>query len=424
MASRSTRSQTASIAGTARTAAVTPSAPEPPSLDPTPESSLNPPLPTPDPFQRLEALIGNLNARFVDFESRMTIPPVSEQHPRGPIQPRDSPLSINDDDDDAPGPALSVPPFGQPHRRRRDRSPTPTIYSMSSPPLPPEFSGQDVTEFRAFWNQCNLSFRVAPAHFQDDESKVMFVLSRLRGEASNSTMHIQEDPDNDLRHDFGAFQMFMKELYVDYNFIDSCSEKLLRLRQTKSALDYASKFKTLMASLNYDEKAQMDLFYAGLQPRVRESVAVHGKPDNFRNLVQLAVRIDAAQYDARFRVSNTRNPSSSGSNAGSRAPSASATTPGPSDRSGMSPTPRPSRISDEEKQRRRDNKLCMYCAAPDHFFGNCPNKKPRRSGKTPQPPVVHAVVSTPTGTSTSTPAPPYQPKSENSHAQASKRSQA
>jgi hypothetical protein len=266
MASRSTRSQTASAAGTARTAAVTPSVPEPPSQDPIPEESLaNPPLPTLDPFQRLEALIGNLNARFVDLENRMTVPQAANP-PRGPSYPRDSSLP-SDDDDDTPGPSM-VPPFGAPHRRRRERSPTPTIYSISSPPLPPEFTGQDVTEFHAFWNQCNLSFHVAPAHFQDNESKVLFVLARLRGEAMYSTQHIQEDPDHHLRHDFSAFQSFMKELYVDLNFIDSCSEKLFRLRQTKSALEYSTKFKTLMASLNYNEKAQMHLYYAGLLPRV------------------------------------------------------------------------------------------------------------------------------------------------------------
>jgi hypothetical protein len=37
-------------------------------------------------------------------------------------------------------------------------------------------------------------------------------------------------------------------------------------------------------------------------------------------------------------------------------------------------------LSEAEKERRKSNNLCLYCAAPDHKLADCP-VKPAKSGK-------------------------------------------
>ena len=49
-------------------------------------------------------------------------------------------------------------------------------------PPPPEFSGK-ISEFRNFMAQCNLVITLCPNTHSTDEEKVLFVISRLRGDA-------------------------------------------------------------------------------------------------------------------------------------------------------------------------------------------------------------------------------------------------
>jgi hypothetical protein len=42
-------------------------------------------------------------------------------------------------------------------------------------------------------------------------------------------------------------------------------------------------------------------------------------------------------------------------------------------------------ITAEEKQRRRDNGLCLYCGGDNHFASACPAKKARLAAVTVDP---------------------------------------
>src|SRR4030095_4144660 len=102
---------------------------------------------------------------------------------------------------------------------------------------PPEFFGK-VSEYRNFITQCTLAFTLCPNTYPDDEKKVLFVISRLRGTALSWAREIVENKEHLLRKDYNAFQSAMANVYLDQNYRDTCETKLNSLRQTKSAAAY------------------------------------------------------------------------------------------------------------------------------------------------------------------------------------------
>src|SRR5438045_4896350 len=65
-------------------------------------------------------------------------------------------------------------------------------------PPPPEFSGK-ISEFRNFMAQCNLVITLCPNTHSTDEEKLLFVISRLRGDAMSCARPIAEDAAHTLR---------------------------------------------------------------------------------------------------------------------------------------------------------------------------------------------------------------------------------
>ena len=56
-------------------------------------------------------------------------------------------------------------------------------------------------------------------------------------------------------------------------------------------------------------------------------------------------------------------------------PTSTGTAPGPMDLTTAGRSRKRGPIDNEEKKRRRDNSLCMYCGQPGHWATNCPHKR-------------------------------------------------
>lgn len=69
-------------------------------------------------------------------------------------------------------------------------------------------------------------------------------------------------------------------------------EKLLSLRQERSASEYATAFEKLASQLEWGDNALMSFFYKGLNYRVKDILYRKRKPDTLLEYMRMAVNID------------------------------------------------------------------------------------------------------------------------------------
>jgi Domain of unknown function (DUF4939) len=255
---------------------------------------------------------------------------------------------------------------------------------------PPTFSGK-ASEFRPFLAQCKLYICTKTLTFRADETRVAFIISRLRGGPAEWA-HALLESGSPLLNDYDAFLQKLASIYENKERRTQLEDKLVRIQQTGAASTFAAEFMALCETLHIDPNTRMGDFRSKLKRTVREALAMLPAPTTFDELVERAVRLDHAQYTLRKPSENQNhsNPFSNGkpSNPSSSQPKNSS----PSSQSSFtsqprqapymrpppasSPTPksqgpRPP-ISQEERDRRKAAGLCIYCGESGHWSQQCP----------------------------------------------------
>ena len=244
------------------------------------------------------------------------------------------------------------------------------------------FDGK-VSEYTTFMSQCQLHFTVYPDSFVHSESKVLFIISFLSGNARSWANDILTQENHPLRRNYDAFKRALDALYLDRNLRHQARDKLSRLRQTKSAAAYSVEFQQIITPLKLDNNAKCIFFYIGLKDTIKDALATIGESDQFEELADQAIAIDQRQHQRRMEEKKTSskpaNPdrvvkNENGKRPASAPPSRSSTpAPGPKSGNPDKGQPRPP-VSETEKQRRRKDKLCFYCGNPNHRIENCPDR--------------------------------------------------
>ncbi len=132
--------------------------------------------------------------------------------------------------------------------------------------------------------------------------------------------------------------------------------------------DFSIEFRTLAAECRWNSEAQWDMFFHGLADYVKDEIYALELPTSLDGLVSLAIRVDARLQQR-----------------GQQARRASAVNrldhlPIPyrdADVGFSEPEPMQMgryRLSLEEKRRRRNEGLCLYCGAAGHIAAQCPVK--------------------------------------------------
>ncbi|CAD7061464.1 unnamed protein product, partial [Tilletia caries] len=157
--------------------------------------------------------------------------------------------------------------------------------------------------------------------------------------------------------------------------------ELLSLTQTNTTASYATRFFQLVTQLEWNDEALRARFYEGLAEDVKDALAYSEKTiEDVQDLANHAVKLDNRLQERR----NRSRPRGSGSNthvsttfssSPSHASAPASSGPVPMDLDATAPRYQP--LTDAEKQRRRDNKLCLYCGKPNHIAFNCPEKNQR-----------------------------------------------
>jgi Retrotransposon gag protein len=250
---------------------------------------------------------------------------------------------------------------------------------------PPEFSGK-ISEYRNFIAQCTLTFTMCPNTYTDDEKKVLFIISRLRGTALSWAREIAENENHKLRKDYAAFKTTLSSIYLDQNYRELCENKLNALKQTKSAASYYVEFTTLSAPLELNDGALCLNFYRGLHDDVKDDMAIVGRASTYDALVKQAISLDQRRHQRRIETKSESGSSSRGQKQSRSPPNASNTPASNAPKQNIAPakTVKPGTaktseskphgpLSDEEKARRKRLNLCSYCADPKHGVADCPS---------------------------------------------------
>ena len=253
----------------------------------------------------------------------------------------------------------------------------------------PETYSGDREQFREFMTQLHLVFGSDPRRYTNDQSKLAYAASFLRGAAKRwFTPHVDAAMGRISFADYSAFVRALQAAFDDPDASATAERRLRALRQgSDSCATYHSKFVSYMAILGWDDASRIPWFRNGLRPEVKDLLVGRDAPAAFGDYVQLCIRLDnswrARQAERRSEhapssASSAQPPGSSGSQPqASPQPRTTATgsTPGPMDVSAGRRGP----LSDREKAHRRANNLCMYCGKSGHFITACPEVPDRKS---------------------------------------------
>jgi hypothetical protein len=131
--------------------------------------------------------------------------------------------------------------------------------------------------------------------------RVVLVASYMRGKAFQwikpfvQQYQAGEAPDevDEWMRDFDAFKEKIKPIFGVSNEPTIARRNIQRIRQEKSAADYAAEFQQLAANTDWDDTALMTMFRQGLKPKVKEELMRTGASvETLDSLINTAIDID------------------------------------------------------------------------------------------------------------------------------------
>lgn len=247
----------------------------------------------------------------------------------------------------------------------QDRTPTPRPVERTREPsidLPAKFSGKP-KELRNFLVAVDNVFEMQYLSYDSDRRKTGLIGSLCSEDALNWYRTLQESQ-SVLLHDYESFVSDMKEHFGDPHVTERAKRELLILNQGKgSASGYASRFRRCATDTGFNNETLVYHFERGLKSEVRKAIAVNDRSfGSLEDLIKYAIKVDNRLFEASnsilnndtqfFQQRNTRDPNAM--EIGSL---------------------KFGKIDENEKRRRYDNKLCLYCGESGHRVNEC-NKKP------------------------------------------------
>jgi Retrotransposon gag protein len=237
--------------------------------------------------------------------------------------------------------------------------------------LPKQFDGT-VSAYRDFMASVRNIFAIHAPRYPTDEIKCRFVGSLLTGDALSWFRYLIET-DSPLLTNFEAFVTDLAANYDDPHAQRHAQDALKRLKQgNRSAVTYAARFRRLANLTGYNSEALIEQFRSGLNDEVKDVLATAlDEPEDLETFVHLCIKIDNRTYSRKMEKSNqslrTRQFHK----------------PTVQQRSGPSPMEIDTvsihgvggkTLSPQELQRRRDQRLCLYCGGANHVVATCPKK--------------------------------------------------
>ena len=332
-----------------------------------------------------------------------------EEPPEAPFNPPADPL---DDLDIDPNHHSAMTSDEEPNLARALTLLTEQLRSRDKPKRvkakePDTFDGSDSRKLNNFILLCNLYFRHNPS-YEEDATKVTFALSYLRGTALEyfEPAILESDDYFDWMDNWSAF---LRTLRTQFGPIDPTGDAengidYLRMQDGQRIVKYNVEFNRLSVRTGWDDSVLRHRYYTGLAERIKDVMGQQGKPTTLDGMKVLAHTIDARHWERlrersrsgkaksddksdkpdnnKFDKSNKTDDKakhSSGfsgfkgknkpdySNRSAKAGSSSGSSNPLADKLGKD-----GKLTHQERQRRFDNNLCMFCGGLGHIAKDCP----------------------------------------------------
>ena len=270
----------------------------------------------------------------------------------------------------------------------------PSVPSSSAPlpkvSLPEKFSGT-IGKCRDFLISVENIFALQSSRYSTDQIRTRFIGTLLSQEALGWFRDVVENKSY-LLNDYGQFISEFKALFEDPNAARYARSVIKRLKQGQSSVtSYAMKFRRYASETGYNEVALLDIFREGLNTEVRKTMsAVPKEPETLDEYINLVAKIDQRQFD--FRMEQRRQSFDSRPSTGFKS--------SPMQMRGRPPVPFKyipknvvpmdldavyttdqkgfRHLTVEEKKRRKDLNLCVYCGDAGHDLMVCPKRSSKK----------------------------------------------
>jgi len=283
----------------------------------------------------------------------------------------------------------------------------PSQFSSKSEPKisQPQYFNGDRKNINEFLTQLKMVFSLQASRFPTEKSKVIYACSYLRNSAFTWAQPMLETLNSPMEEShLNSFQEFSEKLrsaFGDPDPIATAQRELYKLKQgSQSASEYAASFQRFSSRTKWNDDALKYHFTHGLNEDLQDELVTRDLPLDFLGYVAKVIALDNQIRERRFvrqehkknffphrdhRQSNSQNKvpnypqpryfNSSNSNyPQSFPPKKSSENPSPvpmeigASRTQFSP------LSTDEKKRRVEQKLCLYCGQPGHVAKDCPVK--------------------------------------------------
>jgi hypothetical protein len=210
----------------------------------------------------------------------------------------------------------------------------------------------------------------------------------------------------DWMDDYSAFMLELQTNFGPHDPVGDAEMQLeqLYMRNGNRINKYIVEFQCLASQVRgWGDRALRRQFYNGLPARIKDEISRQGKPTTLLAFKTLAQTIDARYWECKGEVSRESKSSSSNppkqSSSDRTTPSGSGNDRSGSHNSGNNKSGNPlssssapkapdltsklgkdGKLTSEERQRRLDKKLCLFCGGPGHTARDC-SKSTSRAAK-------------------------------------------
>jgi hypothetical protein len=212
--------------------------------------------------------------------------------------------------------------------------------------------------------------RLSVTQFETEEDVITYLLVNMEGSASAWALpHLANlGTDKATIKTVNDFDKAFERAFFDPDEQRAAERKITTLVQTTTTAAYATEFRTLLMSLDWNDAALRAQFYKGLHWHVKQQLAQkEDQPQDLETLIAAAIRIDNVRRELEISRPPRENRTKSTVPATTTRPANTGTPRVDSDRLKADPN----YVSEAERQRRRDEKLCIKCGKAGHRFADC-----------------------------------------------------